>query len=190
MPFIRESIVVTVMADGSPHAAPLGVIEEGEHLVLAPFMPSRTLDNLRREGRAVVNYVTDPRLFAGLVSGRRRDWPFAALPEGGFKLAAALAHEVIEVVRCDEDEARPRFSCRSLGTRMHAPFLGMNRAQAAIVEAAILCTRLHMLPEEKVDRELAYLAIAIEKTAGPAEREAWEWLTAMVERQREGEDLA
>ena len=33
-----------------------------------------------------------------------------------------------------------------------------------------------MLPREKIEREIAYLAIAIEKTAGPREHEAWSWL--------------
>ena len=47
MPFIRESVVTTVNEDGSAHIAPLGVIEDGPHLVIAPFRPSTTLDNLR-----------------------------------------------------------------------------------------------------------------------------------------------
>ena len=55
-----------------------------------------------------------------------------------------------------------------------------NRAQAAIVEAAILVSRLHMLPTAKVERELGYLQIAITKTAGEAEREAWSWLMEVV----------
>ncbi len=46
----------------------------------------------------------------------------------------------------------------------------------AVLECAILLTRLHMLPRDKIEREIAYLAIAIEKTAGPEEREAWSWL--------------
>ena len=45
-----------------------------------------------------------------------------------------------------------------------------------MLEAAILVSRLHMLPPEKIEQELGYLAIAIDKTAGEAEREAWEWL--------------
>lgn len=62
----------------------------------------------------------------------------------------------------------------------HAPFLGFNRAQAAVVEAAILATRLGMLPREKIDTELAYLQIAVDKTAGPVEREAWDLVTAKI----------
>ena len=51
-----------------------------------------------------------------------------------------------------------------------------NRAANAVVECAILLTRLHMLPRDKIDLEIAYLAIAVEKTAGPREQEAWSWL--------------
>ena len=66
----------------------------------------------------------------------------------------------------------------------HAPFRGFNRAQAAVIEAAVLVSRLHLLPREKVDAELQYLTIAVEKTAGPAEREAWDWLLARVAEHR------
>jgi len=41
-------------------------------------------------------------------------------------------------------------------------------------------SRLHILPADKVEREIAYLEIAISKTAGPREREAWLWLTERI----------
>jgi hypothetical protein len=50
----------------------------------------------------------------------------------------------------------------------------MNRARAAVLEAAILSTRLNRLSREKIDQEIAYLKIAIDKTAGPIELEAWQ----------------
>jgi hypothetical protein len=56
----------------------------------------------------------------------------------------------------------------------------MNRAKAAVVEGAILVSRLLMLPREKIEAEIAYLEIAISKTAGEAEREAWAWLMDAV----------
>jgi hypothetical protein len=49
-----------------------------------------------------------------------------------------------------------------------------------VIEAAILSTRLQMLPAEKIRAEIAYLAIAVEKTAGPAEAEAWSWIEAKI----------
>ena len=62
----------------------------------------------------------------------------------------------------------------------HAPFTGFNRAKAAVLELAILVSRLGMLPREKIEAEIAYLTIAIEKTAGEEEREAWGWLMQRV----------
>jgi hypothetical protein len=43
-----------------------------------------------------------------------------------------------------------------------------------------------MLPPEKIDREMSYLAIAVDKTAGPREREAWSWLVERIEQFRSG----
>jgi hypothetical protein len=37
-----------------------------------------------------------------------------------------------------------------------------------------------MLPPEKIEREIAYLTIAIDKTAGPNERQAWDWLMERI----------
>ena len=96
------------------------------------------------------------------------------------RLAQALAHVEIEVARWEDDEQRPRIYCRALACETHAAFRGFNRAQAAVIEAAILVSRLHMLPPEKIDREMDYLRIAVEKTAGPHEREAWRWLVDRI----------
>jgi len=176
MPMIRECIVTTIDREGRAHAAPLGLIEDGDGWIVAPFRPSTTLDNLSAVPFAVANYTDDVRVFAGCLTGRR-NFPFApslAIPVP--RLATALAHAELAVEWALEDDQRPRFRCRVAREEAHAPFRGFNRAKAAVVEAAILVSRLGMLPREKVEREIAYLEIAVSKTAGPEEREAWEWL--------------
>jgi hypothetical protein len=45
----------------------------------------------------------------------------------------------------------------------------------------VLTTRLNMLPPEKIEAELKYLEIAIAKTAGPRELEAWGWLMEKID---------
>lgn len=176
MPMIREVIVTTIDASGKPHLAPLGLIEAEDGWIIAPFRPSTTLDNLSKVPFAVANYTDDPLIFAGLVTGRH-DWPLAATASGRVpRLAAALAHAELSVSRVEEDPQRPRFICKVLHREQHAPFEGFNRARNAVLECAILVTRLHLLPREKLDREIDYLSIAVEKTAGPREREAWSWL--------------
>ena len=185
---IRGTVITTLGADGTPYVAPMGIRSEAHLYLIAPFRPSRTLDNLLRSGQAVINYTDDVRIFAGCHTGRR-DWP--TVPAGtvsGVRLAAALAHVENEVARWEDDESRPRIYCRALARETHAAFQGFNRAQAAVIEAAILVSRLHILPAEKIDREMDYLRIAVEKTAGPHEREAWRWLVDRITGYRRGGD--
>ncbi len=177
MAFVRESVVTTLDDGGHPHLAPLGVIEEPPLLTLAPFAPSRTLAHLRARPHACVSYVADVRVFAGCVTGRRRDWPVVpAVRIPGFRLACALAHEELEVVERIEDPQRPRFRCRVVHAAQHAPFRGFNRARHAVIEGAILISRLHLLPLAEIREAFARLEPLIAKTAGEAEREAWRWL--------------
>lgn len=184
MTMIRETIVTTSAPDGSAHVAPLGLIQEGEGWVIAPFRPSATLENLRTTPYAVANYTDDVLVFAGCLTGRR-DWPTRrARRVPGAVLEQALAHAELAVEHVTEDKLRPRFLCRVVHEETHRPFRGFNRAQAAVIEAAILVSRLHMLPWDKVEREIAYLSIAVEKTAGEREQRAWDWLMAGIEDHR------
>ena len=180
MPYIRECIVTTVDIAGKVHIAPLGIIAEDDGWVVAPFRPSTTLDNLGAVPFAVASYTDDVRIFAGCLTGRK-NWP--TVPIAGYpvpRLAAALSHSVLEVMSVSDDGVRPRHFCRVVQEEMHAPFTGLNRARAAVLELAILVSRLGMLPRANIEAELAYLKIAIDKTAGPEEAEAWGWLMQRV----------
>jgi hypothetical protein len=186
MALIIETVVTTRGADGVAHVAPLGLIQDGERWVIAPFAPSRTLDNLRAHPFACASHIDDVRVIAGCVTGRR-DWALAPAERiAGARLADAVSHWELAVERVAEDAQRPRFICRRVFVASHAPWGGYNRAQAAVIELAVLTTRLHMLPTAKIEGELAYLDIAISKTAGPRELEAWGWLMERVEAWRRG----
>jgi uncharacterized protein len=181
MPLIRETIVTTADAAGVVHMAPLGLIADGDGWIVAPFHPSKTLDNLRHVPFAVANYTDDVRIFAGCLTGRH-EWPTVACDHIPVqRLAGALAHAELAVDSVTEDETRPRFHCRVLRVVTHTAFLGFNRAQAAVIEAAILVSRLDMLPRDKIEKEIGYLQIAVGKTAGAAEQEAWQWLMDRIE---------
>lgn len=180
MPMVRETILTTISGDDRVHIAPIGIIADGDGWIIAPFRPSTTLDNLRAVPFAVANYSDDVRIFAGCVTGRF-DWPTTMADEVPVpRLANALAHAELAVTRVTEDEQRPRFHCSVVRLLSHTPFEGFNRAKAAVVEAAILVSRLGLLPKEKIEKEMAYLEIAVSKTAGAAEGEAWNWLMEKV----------
>jgi len=177
---IFETVVTTVAADGTPHVAPMGVRYAGAQVLLMPFKPSTTLANITATGHAVLNLLVDARVFAGCVTDRKA-WPLKPAERiGGQRLACALGHVELRLAELQDDPQRPVLQMARVHEAQHAPFIGLNRAQAAVVEGAVLVSRLHMLPAAKVDAELAYLQIAIDKTAGPDEREAWGWLRAAV----------
>jgi uncharacterized protein len=185
--YIRETIVTTVDTKGVAHIAPLGIIQHEDGWVIAPFRPSKTLENLAAIPFAIANYTDDMLIFAGCLTGRK-EWPTVAVKNCPVpRLEAALSHSVLKVVSIDEDAIRPRHFCKVVSEATHAPFTGLNRAKAAVLELAILVSRLSMLPPEKIEAEIAYLAIAIEKTAGPDELQAWSWL---MEKVKDHEDAA
>ena len=177
---IYETIIGTLDEKGGVRLAPIGVHENGEELVIAPYAPSTTLDNLRRTGEAVINLSDDVRVFAGCLTGRH-DWPlsparYVAPP----RLRDALAHLEVRVSHCEESSLRPRFHCRRVHEERHASFRGFNRAQAAVLEAAILVSRLHLLSRSQIEERLEDLRVAVEKTAGERERLAWKWLMQRI----------
>lgn len=178
---IYETIVITTDAQNNPHIAPFGVRERDGLVLIAPFRPSVSLDNLLASRAAVINLTDDVRIFAGALTGRY-NWPLHKADKiNGYVLDAALAHRELQLVEIKDDDARPELYFRVVHEVAHAPFRGFNRAQAAVIELAVLVSRLHMLAMEKIDAELAYLTIAMEKTAGEREREAWQWLVERIE---------
>ena len=182
---IFETVITTCSPLGEVHIAPMGVRYEGEDVVLKPFRPSQTLDNLVATRTAVLNVVSDVRVFAGCVTGRRV-WPTLPLAAANGARAARLAcahgHLLLHVGEIRDDAQRPTLRLLRVSEAQHSAYPGFNRAQAAVIEGAVLASRLHLLPREKVDSEMAYLQIAIDKTAGPPELEAWGWLREAVAR--------
>jgi hypothetical protein len=191
MPRIVETIVTTLNEKGEAHIAPLGLIDDdGTGWIVAPFRPSRTLDNLLSNPFAVASHTDDVRVFAGCITGRRA-WPLVqADVVNGVRLEGAVSHWELKVDRFTDHEQRPRFHCQIVHSGSHRPWPGYNRAQAAVLELAVLSTRLGMLPPEKIEAELKYLQIAMDKTAGGRELEAWGWLMERIDAWRHGDDKA
>ncbi|MCK4840904.1 MAG: DUF447 family protein [Methylococcales bacterium] len=182
---IQEVLVTTQNAEGVTHITPMGIHVIDDDFIILPFRPSTTLDNILQSKTAVINYCNDVRIFAGCLTGRR-DWPLTATQKiKGHYLSAALAHREVELIRIEEDPTRPKLYCKTINLVNHSAFQGFNRAQFAVLEAAILVSRLKMLPIEKIEPEIAYLSIGLDKTAGDHEREAWGWLMTIIDQHKQ-----
>ena len=192
---IYETVITTQDAAGRAHVAPMGVryrpLADGSPgVVLMPFKPSTTHDNIVATGNAVLNIISDTRVFATCVTGRRDAAVLQLLPLApqspslpafaGQRLACALRHLPLRLAMRQDNPQRPLLHLAVLAQVEHAPFIGLNRAQAAVVEGAVLVSRLHLLPADKISREMDYLQIAIDKTAAAEELQAWGWLRAAV----------
>ncbi len=177
---IYETIVTTVNMQGEAHTTPFGVRMQDGLVIISPYKPSTTLENILSTQIAVLSLTDDVRVFAGALTGHKT-WDLIATEKvHGFRLQDTLAHKELQLVKVEDDELRPQLFLRVVHEVLHAPFQGFNRAQAAVIELAVLVSRLKRLPMEKIQQEMDYLHIAIEKTAGERELEAWSWLTETV----------
>jgi hypothetical protein len=177
---IVETIVTTMDAGRTINFAPMGVEWGEDTIVLKPFLDTTTFRNVSATGAAVVNLTDDAMLFAqGAISSPQ----FPSIPASvvrGVVLEAACSWRELEVVSIDATPPRSRIETRVVHRGFRREFIGFNRARHAILEAAILATRTHLLPAEQIREEYARLQVVVDKTAGPREREAMALLTEYV----------
>jgi hypothetical protein len=178
---IYETIISSVDSQGNVHVTPFGIQLQDGLIVISPYKPSTTLANILETEHAVLNLTDDVRVFAGALIGRRAFEMILADKVVGYRLANTLVHKELKLVSVKQDDVRPQLFMEVIHEVQHQAFAGFNRAQAAVIELAVLVSRLHRLPKEKVISEMIYLQTAIDKTAGDRELEAWRWLTEIVE---------
>jgi hypothetical protein len=174
---IIESIITTLDPTGAPNFAPMGVEWGEETIVVKPFLETTTYRNLRSTGAAVVNLTDDVLLFARAAISSPRFPAFPATVVRGVVLEAACSWRELEVREVDATPPRARIETAVVHCGVRREFIGFNRARHAVLEAAILATRTHLLPAGQIREELARLQTIVDKTAGPREREAMALLT-------------
>ncbi|MCH8839431.1 MAG: DUF447 family protein, partial [Planctomycetes bacterium] len=85
----------------------------------------------------------------------------------------------------DDGAERTWIVAQMVAQQHNRDVFGFNRAQHAVLEAAILATRVHLLPVEQVLAEMQRLQSPVKKTAGAAEQEAFDFLRDYIEQQTE-----
>lgn len=177
---ILEGIVTTLNQDGSVHIAAMGpeVEEEGQSIVLKPFQTSQTFRNLERHPEGVVHASDDVLLLAQAAIGKIDPMPAIepARRVRGFYLSGCCRYWEFQVVSSDRSLPRARLETQVVHCGRVRDFFGFNRAKHAVVEAAILATRLHLIPLLEISQEFDRLEVLVQKTGGIAERQAFDLL--------------
>ncbi len=186
MPLILESIVTTVGDNGQVNIAPMGpeiVGNDERTFILRPFEGSTTYTNLLSTRRAVVHVTDDVLLIAraavstvdavGLVEplADKRFW----------RLRDCHRYFAVEVTELATHSPRAEMRCKVVESAVVRPYFGLNRAKHAVLEAAILATRTHLIAADEIRAELKRLRPLIDKTGGNDEHTAFEWLQKTID---------
>jgi hypothetical protein len=186
---ILEGLVTTLGPDGALNVAPMGPRFEEERsrfIVLRPFKTSTTFRNLKASGEGVLHVTDDVLLLARAAIGPVPDVQTRAaeIVNGRILLTSARYYE-FRVVELDETGDRASALVETVASGRLRDLFGLNRAKHAVVEAAILATRVSLIPIEEIIAAFDQLRPLVEKTGGPEELEAFSLLSDHVSRVKE-----
>lgn len=185
---IIETIVSTLDSHGETNLSPVGAIvrpDSWERFEFRLFPESQTLANLLETREGVLHLTDDAMLFARAIADQ---WDGLPPMESSDRVQArrlsgvSAAHE-FRVTQTEQNGQRIFLQCETVATHHGTGFRGFNRARYAIVEAAILVSRLGILPDEEIHRHLDPLGIIVKKTGGPDELAAWQLLAERFSRE-------
>jgi hypothetical protein len=179
---IVETVVTTINPDGSVNCGAMGVEWGEERIVIKPYRGTRTLRNLQATGTAVVNLTDDILLFSQAALGDPHPPTRPAASIEGAVLEDACSWREVRVEAIQEDAQRARVTTKVVDGGAGREFLGLNRARHAILEASILASRARILPAEDIRAELPRLQLLVDKTGGPREREAMDYVIQALAR--------
>ncbi|MGI9448656.1 MAG: DUF447 domain-containing protein [Pirellulales bacterium] len=177
---ILEGLLTTRTADGDIHIAAMGpeVADSRSmtHLILKPFRGSRTASLLASQPEGVFHLTDNALLFAQAVTGVPYPQPHTRPADtvSGWILEDACEAFEFRIEQADTTAQRCRLHARIQKSHLIRPFRGFNRAAHAVIEAAILFSRLHLLDAEEVQHQLESLQSLVAKTAGEHERQAFD----------------
>lgn len=181
--------MTTIDAAGVVNIAPMGPIVDADmqQLILRPYQTSTTYANLKRHGRGVFHVTDNVAMLARAAIGVLDPLPELREVEGveGLVLTDACRWVAVEVTALDDREERTEIVMRVIAQGRQRDFFGLCRAKHAVVEAAILATRIDFLPAEQIQKEYESLAVLVEKTGGVDERDAFAMLCEYVQARRE-----
>ncbi len=173
----------------SGNLAPMGpiVTPDFSRFTFRPFKTSSTYKNLKAIGQGVFHITDDAAMIARAAISKipldTVDTRSASQIRGLILTSACRAYE-LKVDSIDDREDRTTILAHPVHVEQLRDFWGFNRARHAVLEAAILATRLHLTGPQPVLAEYAKLQISIDKTGAQAEHQAMAMLRKHVENWR------
>jgi hypothetical protein len=181
---IIEGIVTTLDPNGEANISPMGPILDlpRETIEFRPFAGSRTLANLLARPMGVFHLTDDALLIAQAVTKRWVEPPLLerATQISGWVIPAACSWHEFKCSFVDQTTNRATVKANIVASGRGLDFAGFNRAKHAILEAAVMVSRLDFLPLPEIELALQNAGRLCDKTGSPRERLAIEVLQAFV----------
>ncbi|MHA1270974.1 MAG: DUF447 domain-containing protein [Candidatus Helarchaeota archaeon] len=137
-----------------PHAAPMGIIFEGNYILIQPYKTSRTYKFIQKNNYAIINFIDDLEIFY-IFSQNDKDMKKL---KNYFKIISEFTTPVfknsnlsieVKVVRnLENDNIRAKFLCEPLNyiyrIKDQTKFEPINRAAGCLLESIIHFTRIEI----------------------------------------------
>ena len=188
---IIETILSTSNENAKPNFAPIGIripadclrLSEVKEIELALYPGSETFSNLKSVPEGVVNCTDDVLSFVDTAL-------FSELPPAvpshlvrPPRMAAAKAVWEFSVMSFDDRTCPARVKGKILRYEELGGFAGLCRAQGAVLEAAILATRLQWISPGTIVESWPHWQEVVAKTGGVREQAAFQKLAGYLVRQ-------
>ena len=166
---------------------PMGPIVDTDmtQFVLRPFRTSTTYRNLDRTREGVFHVTDDALLIAQAAVGRVTPDDHTPVRSAGrvsgLVLTDACRYYELKVVELDDRAQRTTIRAHVVTSVRLRDFFGFNRARHAVLEAAILATRVHLTTVASVLKEFDRLAVVVDKTGAQREHQAMALLYDFIE---------
>lgn len=177
---IIESIFSTLGPDDQPNFASMGITWGMSELTVRPFRNTATYRNLLATGYGVLSLTDDvlPFIQSSLYRADLPHFPARHVP--GVVLQGACSWRELQVLSVAGSSERAEVHCRIVHEEHLREFLGFCRASAAVLEAAILATRLNAHTPEAVHEIMQHYAQIVDKTGGDNDRRAFQLVEQFI----------
>lgn len=182
---IVEGLLTSTDSEGILNVAPMGPIvhNDFQSLTLRPWAGSTTFENLLATKRGVFHLVDHVSTIAEAAIRRLKHVPPTMPAERieGLVLDDCCRWFEFQISDIDTSHERSEMTAQIVHSATRRPFRGFNRAKHAVIETAILATRLHLLPKAEIESAIRFLSPAVVKTGGDEELAAFDMLEQYIQ---------
>jgi hypothetical protein len=156
---ITEVIVTTVSLNGVPNAAPMGIVRHGDRIFIRMYRDTTTFRNIAETGYMIANFTTDAGVY--VISAFRDLAPEYFQFEEGILPPRLKGVSGYVFFKCQVDDVVLLEPVSYKVAKCTPP--AFNRGFAAVLEATIVGTRLHLYKGDEGKKKIREFEAVVKK---------------------------